>query len=346
MPRENNTSTFTSTLASASTSASTFASGSTSASASTPTSISINRRKFIAQVAAAAGSAVVLASPLAGFAAGFAPLTAPKPRAAQGGITVGQIMDLFIKEAPGAPFSSTIDTLKSGNRDVVVTGIVTTMFATVEVIRKAIALNANFIIAHEPTFYNHTDETTWLEKDDVYRYKADLLKKHNIVVWRNHDYIHSVRPDGVRKGLVDQLGWQQFEDSSHVIYNLPAAVTLKALIEDLKKKLNIEAVRYVGDPEQQCKKVLLLPGASGGRNQIQRISSTQPDVLVCGEVAEWETAEYVRDARAAGKQLSLVVLGHIVSEEPGSEFMAKWLQQKFPEIKTTHIPTGSSLSFL
>ncbi|PSL28263.1 Nif3-like dinuclear metal center hexameric protein [Chitinophaga ginsengisoli] len=315
--------------------------------------ISINRRKFIAQITTAAGSAVALASPLGGFAAGFIPMQEWGTVGAVGavgavdtGVTVGQIMDMFIKEAPGAPFPNTVDTLKSGSRDVVVTGIVTTMFATVEVIRKAIALNANFIIAHEPTFYNHTDETGWLEKDDVYRYKADLLKKHNIVVWRNHDYIHGVRPDGVRKGLVDQLGWQQYEDSSHVIYNLATPMTLKALIGDLKQKLNIEAVRYVGDPEQQCKKVLLLPGAYGGKNQIQSISNTQPDVLVCGEISEWETAEYVRDARSAGKQLSLIVLGHIVSEEPGSEFMAKWLQTKFPSIKTTHIPTGSSLSFL
>jgi putative NIF3 family GTP cyclohydrolase 1 type 2 len=299
---------------------------------------SIHRRKFITQAAVAAGSAFAFASPLAGIAAGFMPV--------QERITVGQVMDLFMKEAPGAPLSPTVDTLKSGNRDVVVTGIVTTMFATVEVIRKAIALGANFIIAHEPTFYNHLDETTWLEKDDVYRYKADLLKKHNIVVWRNHDYIHAVRPDGVRKGLVEQLGWQQFEDSSHVIYNLSPAMTLKALIGDLKQKLNIEAVRYIGDPGQQCRKVLLLPGAYGGKNQIQSISNTQPDVLVCGEVSEWETAEYVRDARAAGKQLSLVILGHIVSEEPGSEFMEKWLKVKFPAIKTTHIPTGSSLSFL
>jgi putative NIF3 family GTP cyclohydrolase 1 type 2 len=298
----------------------------------------INRRKFISQVTIATGAAFALASPLTGIAAGFIPV--------QEGVTVGQVMDLFMKEAPGAPLPDTVDTLKSGNRDVVVTGIVTTMFATVEVIRKAIALGANFIIAHEPTFYNHQDETAWLEKDDVYRYKADLLKKHNIVVWRNHDYIHHVQPDGVRKGLVDQLGWQQFEDSNHVIYNLSPAMTLKALIGDLKQKLNIEAVRYIGDPGQQCKKVLLLPGAYGGKNQIQSISDTQPDVLVCGEVSEWETAEYVRDARAAGKPLALIVLGHIVSEEPGSEFMAKWLRNKFPAIKTTHVPTGSSLSFL
>lgn len=294
----------------------------------------MNRRIFITQFAAATGAAITFASPLTGFI----------PVGQR--ITVGQIMDAFIREAPGAPFSNTVDTLKAGSRDVVVTGIITTMFATVDVIRKAIALGANFIIAHEPTFYNHADETDWLKDDDVYRFKADLLKKHNIVVWRNHDYIHSVQPDGVRKGLVEQLGWQRLEGSNHIVYNLPSVMTLKALIDDLKQKLNIAAVRYIGAPADSCKKVLLLPGASGGRNQIRSISNTKPDVLVCGEVSEWETAEYVRDAREAGKHLSLIVLGHIASEEPGSAFMAKWLQAKFPDIKTTHIATGSSLSFL
>ncbi|TWV95645.1 Nif3-like dinuclear metal center hexameric protein [Chitinophaga pinensis] len=298
---------------------------------------SINRRTFLTQITAA-GSAIVLSSPLTAMAAGFLPV--------QEKITVGQIMDAFIKEVPGGPFPNTVDTLKSGNRDVVVTGIVTTMFPTVEVTKKAIALHANFIISHEPAFYNHADETDWLQKDDVYRYKAELLQQHNIVVWRNHDYVHSIRPDGVRKGLQEQLGWEKFEESNHLIYNLAPVMTLKALIADLKKKLNIEAVRYIGDLSQSCKRVLLMPGAAGGRRQIQNMIDTQPDVLVCGEIAEWETAEYVRDARAAGKQLSLVVLGHIVSEEPGSEFMAKWLTAKFPAIKATHIPSGSSLGFL
>src|SRR5690242_8396277 len=111
MPRENNSATSMSASVSTATSTST----SPSASTSTSTSVSINRRKFIAQVAAAAGSAVVLASPFAGLAAGFVPVPLAVP--AQERITVGQIMDMFIKEAPGAPFSSTVDTLKSGNRD-------------------------------------------------------------------------------------------------------------------------------------------------------------------------------------------------------------------------------------
>lgn len=79
-------------------------------------------------------------------------------------ITVGQVIDKFISEVPGGKLKQTVDTLKSGSLDMKVTGIVTTMFATVEVIQKTIALGANFIIAHEPTFYSHQDSTDWLEK--------------------------------------------------------------------------------------------------------------------------------------------------------------------------------------
>jgi putative NIF3 family GTP cyclohydrolase 1 type 2 len=295
-----------------------------------------NRRKFMSAVTKAMGSAILLTSSGVGYT---------KENHQSNAWTVGQIMDLFISEVPGAPFKQTVDTLKSGHRDIRVTGIVTTMFSTVEVIHKAIALGANFIIAHEPTFYNHLDDTAWLADDPVYRYKADLLKKHNIAVWRNHDYIHSLTTDGVRAGVARQLKWREFADQANPnVYEFPS-MTLKALIGQVKERLGISQVRYIGDLSQSLKRVLLMPGASGGRSQINAIGREKPDVVLCGEISEWETAEYVRDARAKGDNLGLVVLGHVASEEPGSTFMAEWLTEKVKNVKTTHVPAGNSLMF-
>lgn len=304
---------------------------------SIPFTDAVDRRKFMSTLTRAVGSAAFFAMPLVSAAKG-------SPQVDQVW-TVGQIMDRFIKEVPGAPFEKTVDTLKSGSRAIEVTGIVTTMFATVEVIRKAITLNANFIIAHEPTFYNHLDDSSWLEHDEVYRYKADLLKKHNIAVWRNHDYIHRLAADGVRTGVIAQLKWEKYynPDNTHILM-LPA-VTLKELIGQVKERLGIRAVRYAGDLTQSCKKILLMPGASGGKNQISAIGSEKPDVLLCGEIQEWETAEYIRDARAKGQKISLVVLGHIASEEPGSGFLAAWLKENVKGVTATHIPAGNSLLF-
>ena len=260
-------------------------------------------------------------------------------------VTVGQIIDLFIASIPGGAIEKTVDTLKAGNRDLQVTGIVTSMFATLDVIQKAIDLDANFIIAHEPTYYNHLDETEWLQDDEVYQYKSALLEKHHIAVWRNHDYIHAHFPDGVQMGVVEKLGWEkQYDPKERNLYQIPTT-SLKSLIQHVKKSLDIDTVRYIGDLSQSCQKVLLMPGAAGGKRQITMISQEKPDVLLCGELSEWETAEYVRDARSKGQKLSVVVLGHIDSEEPGSAYMARWLRQHVPTIKVTHIAAKNPFSF-
>lgn len=260
--------------------------------------------------------------------------------------TVGEIMDLFISKVPGAPFPSTVDTLKSGSRDSVVKGIITTMFATIPVIRETIRAGANFIIAHEPTFYNHLDNTDWLKNNQVYQYKAQLLKDNGISVWRNHDYIHSHRPDGVYQGVLEQLGWAPFtNESTPRNVNLPSPTSLANIIKTLKQKLDISNVRFIGDTHQQCSKILLLPGAAGGERQIRAIAESKPDVVLVGELQEWETAEFVRDARAAGQNLSLVVMGHTDSEDGGSIYMRKWLKEHVPDVQVTHIHSGNPFSF-
>jgi putative NIF3 family GTP cyclohydrolase 1 type 2 len=295
------------------------------------------RRNFLVTLSKVAAGTALLNIPFLSKAAYFSSKRAS--------ITVGEIMDLFIKQVPGAPLPNTVDTQKAGSRDTVVNGVVTTMFATIDVINKAIDAKANFIIAHEPTFYNHADETDWLKEDQVYQYKKDLLAKNNIAVWRNHDYVHSLAMDGVREGVLTQLDWKRFDTGKGENLEFAHPVSLQALIQYLKEKLNISMVRYIGNESQMCQKVLLMPGASGGRSQISAIRKNNPDVLVCGEIQEWETAEYVRDARAAGEQLSLIVLGHIASEEPGSEWMANWLKKNVPGLPVTHIPAGNSLLF-
>jgi|SoiMethySBSTD1v2_1073268.scaffolds.fasta_scaffold76937_3 putative NIF3 family GTP cyclohydrolase 1 type 2 len=291
-----------------------------------------NRRKFLLNTAAIAAGGMLISSP-------FAACASP-----QKNWTVGEIMDLFLKEIQGAPFPQTVDTLKSGSRDNEVTGIVTTMFATIPVIRKAIEAKANFIIAHEPTFYNHLDETDWLKDDKVYQYKAALLKDNNITVWRNHDYIHSHQPDGVMDGVIEKLGWKQYFGNKGDTFEIPET-SLNDLIKHSKEKLGVSNVRYIGDASDKCKKVLLMPGAAGGRRQILNAGSMNPDVILVGELSEWETAEYVRDARAAGNKLSLIVLGHADSEEPGSKYMADWIKKNIQGMNVVEIPAGNPFKF-
>ena len=144
------------------------------------------RRDFIATALKAAGATALLGIPVLSMAAKYAEATTA--------YTVQDIINIILKEIPGAPFAQTVDTIKSGSADQQVTGIVTTMFSTIKVIEEAAKLNANFIIAHEPTFYNHTDDINWVANNEIVKKKQDLLQQHNITVWRFHDYWHACRP--------------------------------------------------------------------------------------------------------------------------------------------------------
>ncbi len=259
--------------------------------------------------------------------------------------TVAEIIDLIVKEVPGGKLPSTVDTIKSGSDDQVVTGVVTTMFATVKVIEEAAALNANFIIAHEPTFYNHTDDINWVENNQVVRQKQELLQKHRITVWRFHDYWHRMKPDGILHGVLLKTGWLQYASPEDVNFQIPAT-TLGKVADHLKKTLGIPHLRVVGNLSASCSQVTLLPGAAGGQRQVGSVESSGTDLLIVGESSEWETPEYIRDAQRFGKPISMIILGHCLSEEPGMEWLVQWLQPKVPDLKITHVPSGEAFTWL
>ena len=260
-------------------------------------------------------------------------------------MTVQQVMDLILKEGGLTPMAETVDTIKSGAASQVVTGIVTTMFATISVIEEAAKRGANFIIAHEPSYYNHRDDPQWVANNSILQQKQQLLAKHKMVIWRFHDYCHSLRPDPVSYGVAQKAGWSSYYKSGQLTLTIPA-MSLKKLAEHLKVSLGIEQLRVIGNLDQPCARIALLPGAWGGQRQVSVAEAEKPDVLVVGELAEWETAEYIRDANLLGKKVALIILGHSVSEEPGMEWVANWLKPKLQGIQVTHIASGNPFTWI
>jgi putative NIF3 family GTP cyclohydrolase 1 type 2 len=294
-----------------------------------------SRRSFITQSLKAAGGLAVLG--WAGRVTGNNPWPAA--------ITVKQVIELILKEGNLNTFPGTVDTIKFGEGSQLVTGIITTMFPTITVIHEAIRRKANFIIAHEPSFYNHRDDRDWVKDNVVLQQKLDLLEKHGIVIWRFHDYCHSLKPDAVMYGVVKKAGWLPYFQTAQRTLTIPP-VTVQQLALHLKSSLNIQHVRVIGNLQQVCRRVTLMPGAVGGQRQVSAVESEKPDVLVVGELSEWETAEYIRDANLLGIKRALIVLGHSVSEEPGMEYFVEWLQPKLPQVKITHIASNDPFTWL
>ncbi len=70
-------------------------------------------------------------------------------------------------------------------------------------------------------------------------------------------------------------------------------------------------LRVVGRTEMKVSSVALQPGAGGPAGHLRALRRDDVDVLLIGEVPEWETIEYVNDAVAEGKHKALLLVGHI-----------------------------------
>jgi putative NIF3 family GTP cyclohydrolase 1 type 2 len=257
-------------------------------------------------------------------------------------VTAGEILDRIKKNVGVEWREPTVDTIKAGDPTTPVTGVATTMMATHAVLERAAAAGCNLIITHEPTFYGHYDKTEDIarEKDAVLAEKMALIQKHNMVVFRFHDYWHRRNPDGILVGMTKALGWEPYKDAQDSrLFRLPRT-TVDALATDLKKRLKIPTLRVVGDPTLSITRAAFSAGFPGFDTHRRLLQRDDVEVLVMGEAHEWETIEYAADAIDQKRHKALIVLGHIPSEQAGMEECARWMKGFVSEVPIHFIPTA------
>jgi putative NIF3 family GTP cyclohydrolase 1 type 2 len=261
-------------------------------------------------------------------------------------LTIQQAIDAIITAVPNAPFADTVDTVKVGDPSQEITSIVVTFLATCDVIEQAVKLGANLIITHEPTFYNHPDETDWLSDHPVYMAKRQLIDDNHIVIWRFHDYLHGLPPDSTFMGLLNDLRWDANGPPEHPYLCSIEPMTLMELGQYIKERLGLQTVRVVGDLTSRCQRVALLPGFPPALWQMRSLGEAGADVLIAGEIHEWETSEYVRDATHLGLKKGLVVIGHMASEQAGMRRIIPWLEERVPDVPIRFVSSGSPFHYL
>jgi putative NIF3 family GTP cyclohydrolase 1 type 2 len=243
-----------------------------------------------------------------------------------------------IKKNLGIPWNEKTyrDTFKVGDPTTEVKGIATTFMATLDLIQRAHAAGMNFVITHEPTFWSDRDTVSELADDPIYKFKVDFCARNSMVVWRFHDHIHAHHPDLIWVGLARALGWQQTAGTQNR-FTFPAT-TLAALAAEIQRRMNIRALRVVGDPQAKVSSAAVGMGYS-----IPRVLP-DVDVVIGGEQPEtggqFDDTEYVLDAAFFGRNKGQIILGHAISEEPGMEDCANWLRTFVTEVPIQFIRAG------
>jgi putative NIF3 family GTP cyclohydrolase 1 type 2 len=247
--------------------------------------------------------------------------------------------------------TDTVDTFKAGDPATAVKGITVASMATMDVLKKAAAAGANFVITAEPTFFGKADspnpapgrgrggQTANAPPDQVLAAKKEFIEKNGLVIWRFSEHWRMRKPDPLIQGLSETMGWtknQTAADPSHFV--LPG-MNLDALAGAVKSKLGIRGgMRVVGDPASEIRTIGLLPGATALAAALKMLPDV--DAIVAGEVREWESVEYAQDTVTAGMRKGLILTGRVISEEPGMKLCAAWLKTLVPETKVEWIATG------
>ncbi len=359
----------------------------------------ISRRDFVTMTAAGA-----VATPLV--------LADAWPHASTA-ITAQEVVDR-IKKGIGVDWSTDgVDTFKVGDPSTVVTGVVTTSMATLDVLQKAVQARANLVITAAPTFYTRADlgepggrgrgagaagaargqgpargagpgapatpppspstvsgpgtgasapmppapplpssavparqvggapnpAPASPPPDPVYAGKNAFIAKHKLVVFRLTQHWNQRQPDPRAQGLAAAMNWTKYQVGTDGLrYDVPP-ITLEALASQLKKTLGTRGgIRAIGDRTLTVRRIGLLPGYTLIQASIAMLPTV--DVIIAGEVQEWESAFYAQDVAFAGLKKGFVSIGRVVNEAPGMQVCADWLETIVPEVPVRFITAG------
>lgn len=255
-------------------------------------------------------------------------------------MTAREVVEL-IKQNSNARWNerSYRDTFKVGDPDVTVKGIATTMMTTFGMLKRAHAAGLNMVISHEDTYWNDRDDTKDLTANPLYKLKTDFVVNNGMVVWRDHDNMHAMKPDFTVVGSLRSVGVKGGENAVMAprIYTIPET-TFGEFAAQVKRLTRSRALRCVGNPSAKVSKILLGPGYATPRMTVDA------DVVIGGEQQEADggsdNVEYVLDANSLGMAKGLIMLGHVVSEEPGMEDFANWLKTFIHDVPIQFVPAG------
>jgi len=283
---------------------------------------------------------------------GLSMVSAAKLTAQRRQLTAQQVVEL-VKSSLSVPWTEGLDGFRAGEPSTVISGVATTAMATMDVLSRAVRERTNLVFTLEPVLFSRTDGlspaapspaggramTGVSPEDPVVLAKNDFLRKSGLVVFRFSDNWRARKPDPFATGLAQTMGWTKYQASGDPLrYDIPA-VTIGALAESLATRLKARAgIRVVGDPQSRVRRIAMLPGVSPLAATMKALPDC--DLVLAGETREWESVEYAQDTIAAGQKKGLIMLGRVLSEEPGMNVCADWLKKLTPEVPVHWLPAG------
>lgn len=214
-----------------------------------------------------------------------------------------------------------------GDPNAKISGIISCLDVTEEVVNECLRLDANLIVAHHPIIfrplYKITDETR----------QGKLIRKiirKDINIYASHTNLDSVE-DGVSYQLAYKLGLENIsildgEDGSSTglgaIGELPQSMSTDSFLAHVSQALSLDGLRYSGRAES-IRTVAVCGGAGSSLQQAAR--DREAEAYITSDI---KYHEFFEDSNP----LLLIDVGHYESEIMIAETLSDRLQNEFPNV--------------
>ena len=230
----------------------------------------------------------------------------------------------------------TVDTFKAGSPDMPVNGIAVGWMSYFNSLRRAVELDCNLFITHEPTYYDHRDKDQSVFEFETARKKKEFIEEHNLSVIRCHDVWDQYLKLGIPDSWGSFLGLENcvLTRNFYRVYELPAvkAIHLARHVAGKIAKLGQQGVQLVGPSNKTVSRVAIGTGAiTPFRFMLKELKA---DIIIATD----DGISYWRDAALAiDMDFPMIVVNHPCSEEFGMKNLAAHLSKKYPSVPIHHI---------
>ena len=267
-------------------------------------------------------------------------------------MTARQAIERIQNNAGVAIPDNAVDGFKAGDPEIAVKGIATTAITTMDALKQAAKRRLNLVLTYENVYFGQEPMTMpqggsaggrsqqpLYPNDPVYEAKKKFIEKNGMAVFRFRDQWTARKDNPLAMGLGEALGWSHYQVAGDpTTYQIPSA-PLETLVADIRKRLNMRAgIRVVGDRQALIRKVAVVPGSITIETGIKRL--LEADLLITGQSQEWDVTEYAFDAAYAGFKKGYIMLGVLVSEDPGMRACSDWIKSVLKNVPVEWIGTG------
>jgi len=222
-----------------------------------------------------------------------------------------------------------------GSYDMEIDAVLVALDTTPEVIKEAIEIGANVVIAHHPIIFKGLKKIngkTYIEKTII------EAIKNNVAIYAIHTNLDNVYVNGVNGKIaeklslidtkilapkleVDPLG----EVGSGMIGQLAQALSALDFLDYLKDKMGLKVIKHTNLLSKEVKTIAVC-GGSGGFLLPQAIASGA-DVFI---TADYKYHEYFD----ANGEIIIIDIGHYESERYTIDLLHKLITEKFSNFAT------------